>query len=239
MQHDPELRDDDDLRLADAAASGSGSRSSSRAPGTSWKRRRVMMLNWARATCGMMGRSPDFMNVTFAAWAGAAEYFAQCRPEFGDNVRAYHQHISERDLTLTHALINLQKQPHRVGRAQPRGGHRAARGARDRRRRDRARRARAGHAGADRRRDRGLLAAPGPDGPAPQPLRAELRDPLRHAGAQVPVPRELRPRAQPLRPSAGLALRGDGLRGVLRRRAGAVGARLSPGRHQPDQRHRR
>jgi aromatic ring hydroxylase len=35
-----------------------------------------MMLHWARATCGMMGRSPDFMNVTFAAWA-AAGYFAQ------------------------------------------------------------------------------------------------------------------------------------------------------------------
>ena len=28
------------------------------------ERRRVMMLHWARATCGMMGRSPDFMNVT-------------------------------------------------------------------------------------------------------------------------------------------------------------------------------
>jgi 4-hydroxyphenylacetate 3-monooxygenase len=36
------------------------------------ERRRDMMLHWARATCGMMGRSPDFMNVTFAAWAGAA-----------------------------------------------------------------------------------------------------------------------------------------------------------------------
>ena len=71
--------------------------------------RRDMMLHWARATCGMMGRSPDFMNVTFAAWAGAADYFAQCRPEFGANVRAYHAHISEHDLTLTHALINLQR----------------------------------------------------------------------------------------------------------------------------------
>ena len=27
--------------------------------------RSVMMLNWARTTCGMMGRSPDFMNVTY------------------------------------------------------------------------------------------------------------------------------------------------------------------------------
>jgi 4-hydroxyphenylacetate 3-monooxygenase len=71
--------------------------------------RRAMMLNWARTTCGMMGRSPDFMNVTFAAWAGAAEYFAHCRPEFGENLRRYYEYIRENDLTLTHALINLQR----------------------------------------------------------------------------------------------------------------------------------
>src|SRR5881397_1724877 len=40
------------------------------------ERRRVMMMHWALATCGMVGRSPDFMNVTFAAWGGAADYFA-------------------------------------------------------------------------------------------------------------------------------------------------------------------
>src|SRR5262249_48269273 len=45
-------------------------------------RRREMMLRWARATCGMMGRSPDFMNVTFAAWAASADYFARPRPPF-------------------------------------------------------------------------------------------------------------------------------------------------------------
>src|SRR3989454_1542617 len=73
------------------------------------ERRRVMMLHWARATCGMMGRSPDFMNVTFAAWAGAADYFAQSRPELGQNIRRYYEHIREGDLTLTHALINLQR----------------------------------------------------------------------------------------------------------------------------------
>src|SRR5512134_858964 len=72
-------------------------------------RRREMMLRWARATCGMMGRSPDFMNVTFAAWAAAAGYFARNRPEFGENIRRYYEHIREHDLTLTHSLINLQK----------------------------------------------------------------------------------------------------------------------------------
>jgi 4-hydroxyphenylacetate 3-monooxygenase len=73
------------------------------------ERRRAMMLRWARHTCGMMGRSPDFMNVTYAAWAGAAAYFAQNRPEFGENVRRYYEYLRERDLTLTHALINLQR----------------------------------------------------------------------------------------------------------------------------------
>ena len=67
------------------------------------------MLHWARSTCGMVGRSPDFMNVTFAAWSAAAEYFAQNRSEFGQNVRRYYEHIREHDLTLTHSLINLQR----------------------------------------------------------------------------------------------------------------------------------
>jgi 4-hydroxyphenylacetate 3-monooxygenase len=72
-------------------------------------RRREMMLRWARATCGMMGRSPDFMNVTFAAWAAAGDYFARGRPQFGDNMRRYYEHIRDNDLVLTHALINLQR----------------------------------------------------------------------------------------------------------------------------------
>jgi 4-hydroxyphenylacetate 3-monooxygenase len=71
--------------------------------------RSKMMLNWARATCGMMGRSPDFMNVTFAAWGAAADYFGEKRPEFGDNMRRYVEHLRENDVCLTHALINLQR----------------------------------------------------------------------------------------------------------------------------------
>jgi 4-hydroxyphenylacetate 3-monooxygenase len=72
-------------------------------------RRRNMMLAWARTTCGMMGRSPDFMNVTFACWAGAAAYFARGKPEFGANMQRYHRYIAQNDLVLTHALINLQR----------------------------------------------------------------------------------------------------------------------------------
>ena len=73
------------------------------------ERRRVQMLAWARTTCGMMGRSPDFMNVHFAAWAGAADYFGAGKKEYGENMRRYYDHISENDLVLTHSLINLQR----------------------------------------------------------------------------------------------------------------------------------
>ena len=108
MQHDPALRDEMTWL---SPTSGERVGLSFIIPRTreELERRRVMMLHWARATCGMMGRSPDFMNVTFAAWAGAAPYFAQGRPEFGENITRYYEYIREHDLTLTHALINLQR----------------------------------------------------------------------------------------------------------------------------------
>src|SRR6202050_4160417 len=71
--------------------------------------RSKMMLNWARTTNGMMGRSPDFMNVTFAAWGAAHEFFGEKRPEFGQNMRHYYEFLRENDFCLTHALINLQR----------------------------------------------------------------------------------------------------------------------------------
>jgi 4-hydroxyphenylacetate 3-monooxygenase len=108
MQHDPALRDE---MTYVSPTSGDRVGLSFIIPRTreELEQRRVMMLHWARATCGMVGRSPDFMNVTFAAWGAAAEYFARNRPEFGANIRRYYEHIREHDLTLTHSLINLQR----------------------------------------------------------------------------------------------------------------------------------
>jgi 4-hydroxyphenylacetate 3-monooxygenase len=73
------------------------------------ERRRTMMTHWARASCGMMGRTPDFMNVNMMAMAAAGEYFAQNRPEFKDNIQRYYEYIREHDLVLTHTLVNLQR----------------------------------------------------------------------------------------------------------------------------------
>jgi 4-hydroxyphenylacetate 3-monooxygenase len=108
LQHDPKLRDE---MTYVSPTSGERVGLSFIIPRSrqELEARRVMMLNWARMTCGMMGRSPDFMNVTFAAWAGAAEYFGQGRREFAKNLTSYYEYIRENDLTLTHALINLQR----------------------------------------------------------------------------------------------------------------------------------
>jgi 4-hydroxyphenylacetate 3-monooxygenase len=84
--------------------------------------RSQMMLNWARASCGMMGRSPDFMNVTFAAWGAAADFFGEKKPEFGDNMRKYVEFIRENDIVLTHSLINLQRSRNVTGMFKLEGG---------------------------------------------------------------------------------------------------------------------
>ena len=71
--------------------------------------RHAMMSRWAQSTCGMMGRTPDFMNVTMMAMAAAGDYFAQNRPEFKTNIQNYFEYIRENDLVLTHTLVNLQR----------------------------------------------------------------------------------------------------------------------------------
>jgi 4-hydroxyphenylacetate 3-monooxygenase len=108
MQHDPRLRA---VMTCQSPSSGQPVGRSFDNPKTreALETRTRMILNWARASCGMMGRSPDFMNVTFAAWGAAAAYFGEKRPEFADNMRRYVEYIRENDLTLTHALINLQR----------------------------------------------------------------------------------------------------------------------------------
>ena len=108
MQHAPELRDE---MTFDSPSTGNRVGLSFLTPKTigDLERRRVMMHHWARTTCGMMGRSPDFMNVNMMAMASAGDYFAQNRPEFKQNIQNYYEHIRENDLVLTHTLLNLQR----------------------------------------------------------------------------------------------------------------------------------
>jgi aromatic ring hydroxylase len=52
-------------------------------------RRRGMIKIWMDATCGMFGRSPDFLNVMLTGLAAAAAEFGRSDKRFADNIRAY------------------------------------------------------------------------------------------------------------------------------------------------------
>jgi 4-hydroxyphenylacetate 3-monooxygenase oxygenase component len=57
---------------------------------------------------GFMGRSPDFMNQFVTGWHLMADRFARAGARFGKNATRYYEHVRERDLFLTHMLINPQ-----------------------------------------------------------------------------------------------------------------------------------
>jgi 4-hydroxyphenylacetate 3-monooxygenase len=71
-------------------------------------RRRRMIERWARHSFGMLGRSPDYLNSSFMAFAAAASFFRQNEARYGENVVRYYEEIRERDLCLTHTLISPQ-----------------------------------------------------------------------------------------------------------------------------------
>ena len=73
------------------------------------EKRRNMMASWARATFGMMGRTPDFLNTMITAMAQASDYFGQNRPEFKSNIERYYEYVRENDLVSTHTLLNIQR----------------------------------------------------------------------------------------------------------------------------------
>ena len=70
--------------------------------------RRRMMKVWADATYGLMGRTPDFLNVTMMIFARRHDFFAQGGEQYAANMVRYYEYVREHDLCLTHTLINPQ-----------------------------------------------------------------------------------------------------------------------------------
>lgn len=106
-QHDPKLSD----LLSYPADNGKDRYAMSFLPARSREdvaRRGAAMYDWAKWSGGMMGRTPDYLNSSFTAFASAADYFAECRPDFADNVKNYYRKIRDNDLVLTHTLVNPQ-----------------------------------------------------------------------------------------------------------------------------------
>ncbi len=70
------------------------------------RRRGQMMRRWVDWGCGMMGRTPDYLNSSIAAMAGARQFFAQSEPRFGENVYNYYLEARRHDWCATHTLVN-------------------------------------------------------------------------------------------------------------------------------------
>lgn len=107
MQHDPKLKA---VMTGPSPTTGEPVGRSFLLPKTQddLVKRREMMKHWSDFSGGYLGRSPDYLNVSYMAMAQAAEYFAENDPRFGDNMRNYYEYIRENDLCLTHTLINPQ-----------------------------------------------------------------------------------------------------------------------------------
>jgi 4-hydroxyphenylacetate 3-monooxygenase len=61
----------------------------------------------ARYGVGMLGRTPDYVNVTFAGFAGQPSLWRQAGNDEGhENLKAFQKEVAERDLSLTHTIIH-------------------------------------------------------------------------------------------------------------------------------------
>jgi 4-hydroxyphenylacetate 3-monooxygenase oxygenase component len=72
------------------------------------RRRHIGLVRLSEGSMGIMGRTPDYMNMKFAAFASAPKVWAGAdgRNERGArNVVAYHEYLSRNDVSLTHTII--------------------------------------------------------------------------------------------------------------------------------------
>jgi len=75
--------------------------------GADLERRRDAFEIVAASSGGIMGRTPDYLNVTFACFAGRADVWARRGNERGAaNIVAYQELMRDADLSTTHALMN-------------------------------------------------------------------------------------------------------------------------------------
>ena len=107
MQHDPNLKD---ILTYPSPTTGDSVGLSFLEPKTKEDlvKKRMMVQEWARATNGLMGRSPDYMNTTLMAYASSAKLLEGKNSCFPQYLQSYFEYVRENDLTLTHSFIEPQ-----------------------------------------------------------------------------------------------------------------------------------
>jgi anthranilate 3-monooxygenase (FAD)/4-hydroxyphenylacetate 3-monooxygenase len=107
MQHDPAHQDILTYRIPETQELAATAFMPSYVHADLVKHRHAYRL-WAETNFGLMGRSPDFLNVTLLAFFEGRELFAEGGAQFADNVSAYYRYVRDGDLFLSHALVSPQ-----------------------------------------------------------------------------------------------------------------------------------
>ena len=107
LQHDPACRD---VLTYPSPSTGDPVATSFLIPRTTpdLVRRRQAFQMWADRSCGMLGRTGDYLNSALMALASASDWFGQSDSAFSHNITAYYEQAREQDLLCTHTLIPPQ-----------------------------------------------------------------------------------------------------------------------------------
>lgn len=107
LQHDVELHDQMTFK---SPSSGDPVALSYIIPGAQddLTRRRKALETVANASYGMLGRTPDYVNIQVTAARQMAEVYGENDTQFSDNIIAYHEYIRENDVCLTHTFGHPQ-----------------------------------------------------------------------------------------------------------------------------------
>jgi 4-hydroxyphenylacetate 3-monooxygenase len=106
-QHDPKYRD----AVTYVDEDGTRCPMSFKMPTSSEdvKARGKAFYEWAKWSCGMFGRTPDYKNASVTAFAGATGFLAKGtkgQTDFAANMTRFYDHVRTNDKVLTHTLVN-------------------------------------------------------------------------------------------------------------------------------------
>jgi 4-hydroxyphenylacetate 3-monooxygenase len=74
---------------------------------------------WSDATYGLLGRSPDHVATFFAAYAGAADFFARGGERFGENIQRFYEKAADEDLYISYCIVHPAVDRNKPAHQQP------------------------------------------------------------------------------------------------------------------------
>ncbi|MFD1929507.1 4-hydroxyphenylacetate 3-monooxygenase, oxygenase component [Sporosarcina siberiensis] len=72
------------------------------------RKRRIMIEHWARQTCGLLGRSPDYLNTVIMSFASSNSHLNGKENCFPEHIQSLYEMARDKDLSFTHTFITPQ-----------------------------------------------------------------------------------------------------------------------------------